>query len=98
MSITSVLKIDRGYPQRVYTFLFHFSSFAPFSLFTTTSFFAPYLSSRATSDRSYIDRFFFLPPFAVSATIPSCVCRNSVTYPTEIDTLRSEDIELFCEL
>lgn len=86
ISITPILKIDRGHPQHVYTLLFHFSPFR--SLFQLVlSRFTPATPIARHLWSPYIDRFFF-PARCLSATIPSCVYHNSVTYPTEIDTLR----------
>lgn len=80
----------------MYTFLplslsLAFSSLVPFSLFASTSSFAPYCSysdRRSTSDSPRISIDFFPPPArCLCRDSASCICRNDMTYPTEIDTL-----------
>lgn len=73
ISITPILKIDRGHSQRVYTLLFHFSFFALFPLFTPTSSFALY--SRY-SDRSPLLIAVHRSVFSRSLSF----CRDSVMY------------------
>lgn len=96
ISITSILKIDRGHSQRVYTFLFHFSSFVSFfSFFTSTSSFAPYSTLRATLIIPVHRSVFFssgcslsLPRFRhVYAVTPWPIPRKSIRYARGYRTL-----------